>query len=204
MCRDHPSRSLAFLPIPVSPSVSCAHYARLGGVPAQCCCPALSCAPLFAFQRLDLLSLPHAHNTQHRLSTTPLLAFNCSSSPSLLPPCARQLRRRLPRYEEPYLRRAFDCRRRASNAHFHISSATSNDTSTMNRDYYPSSQPAPSPSSHAPSVYAPPAAAQPQMPFSDPFQSSRDPFLHGPGGGRRSSLGLSSRAWPQNQGTWEQ
>lgn len=73
----------------------------------------------------------------------------------------------------------------------------------MNRDYYPANQQAPSPSSHG-NIYPPPAVAQPQMPFSDPFQSSRDPFLPGGGGGsRRSSLGLSSRSWPQNQGTWD-
>lgn len=60
-------------------------------------------------------------------------------------------------------------------------------------------QTAPPPASHA-SPFPPPTTQQPpmQIPFSDPFHSSRDPFL--PGGSRRSSLGLSSRAWPPSQG----
>ncbi|SMY20345.1 unnamed protein product [Zymoseptoria tritici ST99CH_1A5] len=56
----------------------------------------------------------------------------------------------------------------------------------------------PPPSNH-PSSYPPPTAQPPiQIPFSDPFQTSRDPFYPG---GRRDSIGLSSRAWqPSAQG----
>lgn len=55
------------------------------------------------------------------------------------------------------------------------------------------------PSSHT-SPFPPPANQPPVViPFSDPFQTNRDPFL--PSGGRRGSLGLSSRAWPGAQGT---
>ena len=58
-----------------------------------------------------------------------------------------------------------------------------------------------------PPTYPPPFqthAAQPpmQMPFSDPFQTNRDPFLHS-SHSRRGSIGVSSRAWPPTQGMFQ-
>ncbi|USW46692.1 Putative histone deacetylation protein Rxt3 [Septoria linicola] len=56
--------------------------------------------------------------------------------------------------------------------------------------------PATTSSSH-PSPYMPSTAQPTQIPFADPFQANRDPFL--PGGGRRGSAGVPSRAWPPTQ-----
>ncbi|KAH9835108.1 Histone deacetylation protein Rxt3 [Teratosphaeria destructans] len=60
-----------------------------------------------------------------------------------------------------------------------------------------SSHPPPAPGYPLPFAQPPPGPHQPpvQIPFSDPFQTSRDPFLHG----RRGSFG-PTRAWPSTSG----
>ncbi|TKA82735.1 hypothetical protein B0A55_01269 [Friedmanniomyces simplex] len=55
-----------------------------------------------------------------------------------------------------------------------------------------------------PYPFAQPQTAQPpvQIPFSDPFQTSRDPFFPG-GYAGRESFGGPQRAWPPIQGTFD-
>lgn len=53
------------------------------------------------------------------------------------------------------------------------------------------------------SPFLPPTAQPPtQIPFSDPFRSTKDPFIAN-GHSRRGSFGLQGRAWPSPQGKCE-
>lgn len=53
---------------------------------------------------------------------------------------------------------------------------------------------------HAPLAQPPPGQPPVQIPYADPFQTSRDPFIPG-AHGRRESVG-NGRAWPSSQGTF--
>ncbi|PIB00877.1 hypothetical protein CB0940_00542 [Cercospora beticola] len=67
----------------------------------------------------------------------------------------------------------------------------------------PGQHPPTTSSSSHPSPYMPSTAQPPmQIPYSDPFHANRDPFM--PGGDRRGSAGLSSRAWQLTQGNTSQ